>query len=238
MKRFGFLLVICAVTISSCALFKRDRVRGNTGIKLKEFNLPVFFYPSKDLVSRKLVILFSGDGGWVKFEDNLSLKFAENGFYTLGINSRDYFWEQKTPEEAGRDIAMLMRKYAMMYHTHQVYLCGYSFGADVIPFIYNNLPHRAKKHVMALEMLSPFATTAFKVRFADLTNMSGDNYRYKVDLEVKKLAVPVFCFYGVNENEKPLGSIMQNNFLLGSLTGDHHYEESAYEKIVSALNNK
>ena len=238
MKKLGFLLVICVISLSSCALFKRDRVRDNTGIKLKEFNLPVFFYPTKDSLSKKLVILFSGDGGWVKFEDNLAIKFAENGFYTVGINSRDYFWEQRNPEETGIAIAMLMRKYAIQYHTHQIYLCGYSFGADVVPFIYNNLPHRAKRHVMALEMLSPYATTAFKVRFADLTNLSGDNYSYKVDMEVKKLNVPIFCFYGVNENEKPLGAITQTNFRLGSLVGDHHYEESEYDKIVAVLKSK
>lgn len=238
MKKPGFLILICAFTLSGCALFKRDRVHENNGVQLQEFNLPIFIYPAKNPSAKKLLIFLSGDGGWIKFEDDLSIKFAKNGFHTIGINSRDYFWKQKTPDEAEKDIVQLIRKYALKYQTDQVYLCGYSFGADVLPFIYNRLPNRTKRHVMALEMLSPYATTAFKVRFGDLTNIASDNNPYKVDLEVKKLNVPIFCFYGANENDKPLETISQKNFILGSLLGDHHYEETEYDKIISALNKK
>lgn len=238
MKGFGWLLVISILLLSSCAIFKRERVHENFGVESREFNLPVFFYPAKNPAAKKLLIFLSGDGGWIKFEDDLSLMFAKNGFHTIGINSRDYFWKQKTPEETGIDISQLIRKYALKYQTHQIYLCGYSFGADIIPFIYNRLPFRAKRHVVALEMLSPYSTTAFKVRFGDLTNLSSDNNPYKVNLEVEKINVPIYCFYGIEENEKPLESTIQKNFILSKLRGDHHYEEIEYEKIVSALKTK
>ena len=126
----------------------------------------------------------------------------------------------------------------MKYGTNQVYVCGYSFGADVVPFIYNRLPIRAKRHVMAIEMLSPYATTAFKVRFGDLTNLSADNNPYKVDIEIQKLNIPIFCFYGNDETEKPLENLLHKNFSVGRLSGDHHYEETEYDKIVSAFLKK
>lgn len=233
-----FLLFSLTLFLSSCALFKRERVHDNKGIELKEFNLPIFIYPAKHTEAKKLLIFLSGDGGWIKFEDELSVLFAESGFYTIGINSRDYFWKQKTPEEAKNDILHLIRKYALLYKTNQIYLCGYSFGADVVPFIYNRLPYRTKRHVVALEMLSPYSTTAFKVHFSDLTNISADNYPYKVDKEIEKINVPIFCFYGIQEEDKPLQLIKKPNFMLDSLQGDHHYEETDYKKIVSVLGKK
>lgn len=234
MKNKLLLLIVCLI-LSSCALFKRNRISENKGIETIEFNLPVFLYPAQKLPTKRLLIFFSGDGGWMKFEDSLSLKFAENGFQTIGINSRSYFWKQKTPEQTKQDVLQLIRKYAFKYHAHQVYLCGYSFGADVIPFIYNRLPYRAKKHIKALEMLSPYTTTDFAVHLFDLTNISSDHYRYKVDLEVQEITIPVYCFYGKAENEKHLKNISLPNFQLDSLEGNHHYEESSYDKIISAL---
>ncbi|WP_293312479.1 AcvB/VirJ family lysyl-phosphatidylglycerol hydrolase [Pedobacter sp. UBA5917] len=234
MKKAVFFLLL-SIVFSSCALFKRARVHENNAIKGNEFNLPIFLYPAKDPQAKKLLIFLSGDGGWIKFEDDLSLKFAENGFHTIGINSRDYFWEQKTPEQTEKDIVQLIRKYALKYKTREVYLCGYSFGADVLPFIYSRLPFRAKRHVRALQMLSPYATTSFKVHFGDLANLSGDNYPYKVDLEINKIAIPIYCFYGIEEEDKPLKKVKQKNLLIDSIPGNHHYQTIAYDKIVSVL---
>ncbi|NTE01253.1 hypothetical protein G6M26_02145 [Agrobacterium tumefaciens] len=237
MKNILFLLAVC-FCLSSCALFKRDRISEHNAIEITDFNLPIFLYPSKKMPTRKLLIFFSGDGGWMKFEDNLSVKFADSGFQTIGINARSYFWKQKTPEQAKQDVLQLMRKYAFKYHAHQIYLCGYSFGADVVPFIYNLLPYRAKKHVVSLELLSPYTTTDFVVHFSDLTNISSDHYAYKVDQEVQKISIPVYCFYGVEENEKHLKNVTINNFHLDTLEGNHHYADSSYDKIVSILLNQ
>ncbi|WP_316738899.1 AcvB/VirJ family lysyl-phosphatidylglycerol hydrolase [Pedobacter aquatilis] len=237
MKKLAVIILCFGLfALSGCALFKKNRVSQHNGIERTEFNLPIFIYKSKIANSKKLLIFLSGDGGWIKFEDDLSLQFADKGFNTIGINSRSYFWKQKTPEEAENDVAQLIRKYALEYKTNEIYLCGYSFGADVLPFIYKRLPFRAKRHVQALGLLSPFATTDFMVHFSDLTNTSSDNYPHKVNEEVKKLlVVPIYCFYGNDENEKALQTINQKNFHLISLSGDHHYEESEYEKIVSVF---
>ncbi|MGY4386629.1 type IV secretory pathway VirJ component [Pedobacter sp. UYP24] len=239
MKIFVYsYLAFLILSLSSCALFKRERVHENNAIARRELNLPIFLYPAKKPAKKKLLIFLSGDGGWVEFEDALSQKFADNGFYTIGINSRDYFWNQKTPEQTKNDLLHLIRRYTLLYKTDQIYLCGYSFGADVVPFIYNRLPNRIKHRVIALEMLSPFSTTSFKVHFADLTNISADNYAYKVDKEVEKVNIPIFCFYGVAEEPKPLKFIAKKNFMLDSLQGTHRYDEVDYGKIVSVINRK
>lgn len=238
MSKIISVFICCSLFLSSCALFKRARVHENNGVEVKEFNLPIFLYPAKNPHAKKLMIFLSGDGGWIKFEDDLAIKFAASGFYTIGINSRDYFWDEKTPEQTSHDFAQLIRKYALKYQTNQIYFCGYSFGADVVPFIYNRLPFRARRHVMALELLSPYSTTAFKVKFGDLANISGDNNAYKVDLEIQKLDLPIYCFYGENEDERPIEKLKLKNLKFTTLSGDHHYDEAEYDKIITTLIRK
>lgn len=232
------ILILLLIFLGSCALLKKDRVKEHNGIKRNDFNLPIFLYPSALPKSKKLLILLSGDGGWIKFEDDLSQKFAEKGFNTVGFNSRSYFWTQRNPEQTRNDILLLIRKYSSEFNAHEIYLCGYSFGADIIPFIYNRLPWRTKKRVHALELLSPYATTDFRIHLSDLTNLSKDNKNYRVDREVERLSLQTFCFYGVDESNKALKNIKNSFFHVAELKGEHRYEAGELDRIVSAIDLK
>lgn len=236
MNRITVGLLFVCFALSGCALFKRNRVAAHNGIEKDDFGLPFFLYPPKNdslkRPSRKLVVLLSGDGGWIKFDDELALQFAKKGYITLGFNSRSYFWEQRTPEKTAEDIDLLIRSYHLKYRFNTIYLCGYSFGADVLPFVYNRLSPKMKRRVVALQLLSPFRTTAFKVHLGDLINTSNDNYPYVLDREIKKINIPTFCFYGIDESTKALGDFKQKNFYLDSLKGTHTYDEAEYTKIV------
>lgn len=213
----------------------KNRFTNHRGIAVTDGDLPVITYPCTDVSSKKLLIFFSGDGGWLDFEDQLSTRFSQQGFYTIGFNSRSYFWDARTPEQTANDIAQLINKYAAEYKTNRIYLCGYSFGADVVPFIYNRLPANLKNRVVALELLSPFATSAFMVHTSDLLNIAADDRDYKVQPEIEAAKVHIFCFYGENEDPQPMAVIQKRNFFLRLLPGDHHYESSGYTNILSAM---
>lgn len=230
--KIGFAMVM-VLLFSSCGLFLRDRKTNHAGLERDDFGLPIILYPSADSDSKKMVLILSGDGGWLEFEDELARQFSEKGFHTIGFNSRNYFWSQKTPEELTKKIGMLLRTYGRKYKAHKIYLCGYSFGADVVPFIYNRLPAPAKRRIAGLQLLSPFASSAFKVHTSDLLNLAGDDKAYKVIPEVEKLNVPISCYYGMAENPKPLQELKLKNFRLRLLPGDHHYESPAVQTIVS-----
>lgn len=229
--RIGIMLT-CILLFSGCSIFLRNRKTNHAGLERYDYDLPVILYPSSDLSSRKLVFILSGDGGWQDFEDELASQFAEQGFHTIGFNSRNYFWIQRTPEELSRHILLLMRTYGRKYKASQIYFCGYSFGADVVPFIYNHLPPRAKRRVAGLQLLSPFASSDFMVHTADLLNIAGDDKPYKVQLEVEKINIPIVCFYGTDENPKALEAVKMKNFKLTLLPGNHHYEFPATQIIV------
>lgn len=235
---FFFTITICLLSLTGCGLLKRNRVSRHNGIQRSDFDLPVFIYPSADLKAKSLILILSGDGGWVEFEDQISVQFSGNGFNTIGFNSRDYFWEQKTPRRTAIDLAMLIHKYIRQYQPQNIILCGYSFGADVIPFVYNRLPPHLKSRITALGMLSPFATTDFKVHTSDLLNIASDNKQFKVRPEVEKIKIPVFCFYGLDEEPRPLEEIGKANFYLKLLPGDHRYDEIGYKEIITTITNR
>lgn len=227
--------VVIALMLSSCSILQRNRLSNTHGEVKDDYHLPAIVYPADNNGSKRLLIMLSGDGGWLDFNDKLASSFSKRGFHVVGFNSRSYFWEQKTPDQAVADILLLINHYSKLYKTNRIYLCGYSFGADVIPFIYNRMPKAVKKKVVALELLSPYASSDFMVHTTDLLNLSSDNKTYKVAEELSGIKIPIFCFYGQKEDPKALASLKKRNFFLRHVGGDHHYDSSGNEKIVNAL---
>jgi type IV secretory pathway VirJ component len=232
---FTVIGVVCLSFFSGCSVLKRNRLAEVHGQLKNDFGLPVIVYPSSNPASKRLLIMLSGDGGWLEFNDQLAGSFSNRGFHVIGFNSRTYFWTQRTPEQAVADLVLLIKQYTKLYKTNRIYLCGYSFGADVTPFIYNRLPHAIKKKVVALELLSPYASSDFMVHTSDLLNLSSDNKPYKVAEELSSVRIPIYCFYGEKEAPKALENFKKRNFNLRQVAGDHHYESTAYDKIVNTL---
>jgi type IV secretory pathway VirJ component len=228
----------CLFLLNSCGLLLKNVFYKNNGIKRTDFNLPVITYASTIQTKKSLIVLFSGDGGWIDFDDKLAIAFASNGYNTVGFNSRSYFWNKKTPRKTANDLAMLMNIYIKEYQSKNVILCGYSFGADVVPFIYNRLPLNLKNKVKSLVLLSPFASTDFEVHTSDLLNIGGDKREFKVFKEVEKIKVPTYCFYGEQESNRPLIELKRNNFFVDLLPGDHHYKPSSYQIILNSVIKK
>ena len=236
-----YLMVISSLFLfflNSCSLLSKNVFSKNNGIKRTDFDLPVITYPSSIQSKKPLVFLFSGDGGWLDFNDKLAIAFASNGYNTVGFNSRSYFWDKKTPEKTAHDIASLINIYLKEYHSRRVILCGYSFGADVVPFIYNRLSLNLKHRVSSLVLLSPFASTDFVVHTSDLLNIGSDNREFKVFQEVQEIKIPTYCFYGEDESSKPLIELKRNNFFVETLSGDHHYNTSSYQTIINTFKFK
>jgi type IV secretory pathway VirJ component len=233
---FAAVGVFILFTTSGCSVFRRNRMSEHHGILKSDFGLPVITYPSSNPFSRRILILFSGDGGWVDFEDKLATEFSKKGYFVVGFNSRSYFWEKKTPQQASEDVQLLIKNYMNLYKSSRIFMCGYSFGADVLPFIYNRLPDPIKNRVIAIAMLSPFATSDFMVHTSDLLNLADDNNPYKVRPEVEKIFIPIYCFYGQEEYPKPLQAVGLKNFSITIVPGSHRYNVSSYSKISNVFN--
>ncbi|MDP9076780.1 MAG: virulence factor [Bacteroidota bacterium] len=233
-KAIGICLCF-VVFFSSCGLLLKRRTVANNGTETEEFGIPLIVYQPPKPTS-KMVVLLSGDGGWLGFNDTLAVEFAKRGYHVIGVNARTYFWHQKDPDQTANEFSKLISKYTKLWQVKRVVLSGYSFGADVVPFIYNRLSDDIKPKVSKLQLLSPFLSTDFKVRISDLFSTGDDNRTYKVNEEVQKINIPVYCFYGEAENPKPLAKIVMKNFFVRIVPGDHHYQNS-YRQIVFSMRN-
>ena len=124
---------------------RTEECAGGTGLLLVEL-------PSNS-GSRALAVVISGDGGWAKFDRQIGETFAARGIPAVGLNSLQYFWNARTPEQAAADLARIVRHYFLSWNTSELWLVGYSRGADVLPFMVSRLPADLKARVRIVALL-------------------------------------------------------------------------------------
>jgi len=186
-------------------------------------DLPITVLAATD-TSKPMIFYISGDGGWNNFSSSLAGAINKNGFIVDGLNAKSYFWEKKTPEQAVSDIVAYMQKQFAGRKNQQFVLAGYSFGADVIPFIVNKLPDLVKKKLVSVVLLSPSTSTDFEVHWAELL---GWNKKRTMDVvaEINKMSLQKTIIISANnEDDFPLKDIKLKNYVNEILPGGHHFE--------------
>ncbi|NCD72000.1 virulence factor family protein [Mucilaginibacter agri] len=186
--------------------------------------------------SDKMVLMISGDGGWTGFDQQIASEFASHGVPVVGLNSLKYFWIKKSPEQTAQDVLMLIDKYSVTWKKENIVLVGYSFGADVMPFIYNRLPENIKNRIQYVGLLSPSKDTDFEVHVSDLLNFGSSDRELKVPAEIEKMNAPhITCFFGKDEEDVPVNELPKQSCRVIILEGGHHYENSfniVYKSIL------
>ena len=112
---------------------------------------------------KMFAVLYSGDGGWRDLDRSLAGLLAARGISVVGVDVLRYYWRTKPPEVAARDLGRIMQRYEQHWGDEQVILIGFSFGANVIPFMVNRLPAAQRARIKLITLLSPERTTAFQV---------------------------------------------------------------------------
>lgn len=131
------------------------------GAELPVMELPA---PAEGDPSLPLVVLFSGDVGWVGgFDAGVARRLQQAGWPVVGVNSLKYFWSRRTPAETAADLRQLIDRYRALWHRERLVLVGYSQGADVLPFAFNRLPKAEQARVDLLVLLSPGLMAGFEV---------------------------------------------------------------------------
>lgn len=231
MKLFKLILILLlAGTINAGSVNATDKCSSPVVA-----DLPLIISKAKTDKEDKFVLFISGDGGWNSFSQKLVESYTYNGFNVIGLNSFKYFWKKKTPQETANDIAGLLNTYSSEWHKQKIIICGFSFGADVAPFIYTRLPQVLKNKIILTQLISPSSSTDFEIHVMDMLGSNNAVRSMDIAAEVKLIDVPVICYYGEQETEKPLSTIKKPNFKLVILNGDHHYENSYSEIAKNAL---
>lgn len=191
-------------------------------------DLPIDTLMSKDM-SKPLVFYISGDGGFNSFSTSFMKQWNNAGYPVVSLNARSYFFRAKQPDVAAKVIAGLLNHYMASWRRNSVILIGYSFGADVLPFIQTRLPQNIETKVNHTVLLSPSHTTDFEVHL--FYGHSGSN----VPAEINKLNNPTLLVYGNKESDVPVNEVRNPKVTSLVFSGDHHYDDNVSELVAQIV---
>lgn len=201
-------------------------------------NLPVVIKAPAAGTTEPMIVYITGDGGMKKFSANVIESFHQKNYPVVALNALKYFWSKKTPQQAAKDVAALIKYYQSQWGSnHGILLIGYSLGADVLPFIYTSLPTDITAEVKQVVLLSPSLYTDLEVHVSDMLGKSS-NKGMSVPTEINKITgKPLLLVFGEEEKEFNL-SALSIPYQKLTLPGGHAYDEDANGvagKILTAL---
>lgn len=181
--------------------------------------LPITVFPGTD-ANKPTLFYITGDGGWNRFSTLLVNGLHTKGYSVIGLNALTYFWNKKTPAEVALAINAYLRNYLAAQQTKRIILIGYSFGADVIPFIENRLSPDVFQAIERTLLLSPSSKTDFDIHPLGNWGLYGGQ---SVPDEISRVAKPVTVVFGTEEKPVAFERSKANRTQVVRLTGDHHY---------------
>jgi len=180
-----------------------------------------------------VTLFLSGDGGWRDLDRDVAGELAKLGYPVVGIDTLRYYWQHKTPEQSAADLSELMQHYRQKWGTKRFVLTGYSFGADVLPAIYNRLPAEDQQRIDAVMLLAFARSGSFEIEVEGWLGKEGQEA--PTGPEMARLpASKVVCVYGVEETDE---SGCTEKTAVGErlkLPGGHHFDEN-YPALAKRL---
>jgi type IV secretory pathway VirJ component len=198
-------------------------------------DLPLVEVPARNPRTSAVAVLYSGDGGWRDLDRSLAGLLAAKGMSVVGVDVLRYYWRLRTPDSAARDLARIISSYQRRWGARKIVLIGFSFGANVIPFIVNRLPPDVRADVKLITLLSPERTTAFEVSPAGWVGKASDA-TIPIEPELKSLStIPLQCVYGEDEARDSLCTLpAAAGFELVRKPGGHHFDQN-YDELADSI---
>jgi len=182
-----------------------------------------------------MAIILTGDGGWAELDKALAAGFAANGIPSIGWSSLQYYWKPRTADGAAADLARIATHYLSAWNVSRIILVGYSFGADVMPFLVNRLPTSMSERIRSVALLGPSGTAEFQFHLADWFGRKGSSVFQTVP-EAQRLQVPVICVRGADEHDSPCARLQGPHFAQFEVGRGHHFGGD-YSRVVSVILN-
>ncbi len=168
-------------------------------------------------------VFYSGDGGWRDLDKDLSAYLKEDGLPVVGVDALRYFWHEQTPEQSTRDLERIIRSYQEKWGAKKVVLIGFSFGADLIPILYNNLSPEIKASVVQITLLGLSKDAIFEVSLDSWLNSKPADAP-KTLPEVAKIKPELMqCFYGEEDTLNVCTQLEGTGIEVIRTRGGHHF---------------
>ena len=185
-------------------------------------DLPLVELPAKG-AGDNLAVIISGDGGWASLDKEVGGELVAAGVPVVGWNSLQYFWTARTPDSTAADLGRAIRHYLTVWDKQRVTLIGYSFGADVLPFLVRRLPEDLRSRVDLVVLLGPGRTASFEFHVTEwLGTVAKDEL--PVAPEIEALSGPrVLCYYGEDESDSACLRVKKGAAEMRPSKGAHHF---------------
>ena len=108
------------------------------GVKAQS-DLPLQYTDNSD-TTKPMILYISGDGGMNSFTTSLINSLNQKGYAVLALDAKSYFWHKKEPAEFATAMTQAVSSYMRNKKKNSFVVLGYSFGADVAPFLPRRWP--------------------------------------------------------------------------------------------------
>jgi type IV secretory pathway VirJ component len=197
--------------------------------------LPLHLVTTKGGSPAALAIILSGDGGWAGIDKRIGDNLAAHGVAVVGLDSRSYLMNGKTPDEVAGDIARVIRHFTAQWSVQRVALVGYSRGADMAPFIANRLPADLRQQISLIALLGPAERANFQFHWADLLTETSKPSDPPILPELERLrGMSVLCVYGKDEKESLCRLADTSAVRVDQRVGRHHFDGN-YDAIATEI---
>ncbi|MGD9842009.1 MAG: AcvB/VirJ family lysyl-phosphatidylglycerol hydrolase [Steroidobacteraceae bacterium] len=194
---------------------------GPVGLAPEVKDLPITEVPATR-AGDELAILLTGDGGWAELDQGVAHELATAGVSVVALSSLQYFWKERKPEQAAKDLSRLIAHYSQVWQRPRIILLGYSFGADVLPAIINALPAADRARIISVGLLSLLPRTSFEIHVAGWLGQVVGEAEVKPQLDKLAAAgIPVTCVYGRDDDESFCRQLPANLAKVVELPGGH-----------------
>ena len=198
-------------------------------------DLPLVEVPATGGNTKLMGVIVTGDGGWGVTDRGIAKSLAANGIPVVGLNALHYFWKQKTAEQSAADLNRILQHYSALWNKPEVVLIGYSFGADVLPFMINRIPGGSLQKIKVITFLGLGSTAEFKFHLTDWFSIGKQSDSQMVRPEVEKLrGRKMLCFYGTEDSDELCGKLDPGLVKAIPIEGGHRFGRG-YQPIVDAI---
>jgi type IV secretory pathway VirJ component len=191
-------------------------------LSAQKTSLPLSLHANPD-TTKPLVFYISGDGGFNRFSTSFMATLNKEGYAVIGLDAKNYFWSKKKPQEAATAIEEAITETNKDWKKKEIVLIGYSFGADVSPFMFTHFSAALSNKITHLILLSPSVKTDFEIHVLQMLGW-GKDAGESVPAEINKVSKPVTIIVGDDENEFPFDQLTIKNRQLIKMRGGHHYD--------------
>lgn len=152
----------------------------------------------------------------------------------VSLDSKKYFWDQKTPDKMTQDLTIIIEYYLKTWDRTEFSILGYSFGADAALFLTPRLSKELQSKLKSTILLSPSSSTDFVIKLTDMMGFGSKEAKYKTLPEMNKISSPLLFIFGKDEDMDTYKGIPEKkNISKVKIPGSHKFDNDIQKVLLT-----